>query len=70
VAKTIVKKPPVCVFMPSSLAFASGPASLAGATKAPSGLVACDYSEARASAHQVLQFLDRMKNGVDDREGE
>jgi hypothetical protein len=59
----------VAMVLPPSVA-ASRPSSLVVATKAASGLVACDYANARASAHRVLQFLDRMKNAVNDREGD
>jgi hypothetical protein len=51
-------------------ASASEPSSSASAIEALWGLVACEYAVARASAHQVLQFLDKMKNTADDRDGE
>jgi hypothetical protein len=47
----------------------SGPSSSAAATQAGSGLVGCDYTDARASAQQVFQFLSYLKNRVDDQEG-
>jgi hypothetical protein len=49
---------------------ASEPSPSVGATKVSSGLVACEYAESRAFAHRVLQFFDRMKNAIDDQEGE
>jgi hypothetical protein len=51
------------VLPPPSVA-ASEPSSSVVATKAASGLVECDYADVRASAEQVLRFLDRMKNVV------
>jgi hypothetical protein len=51
------------------LAPASEPSPSAIATKVTSGLVSCDYAEARASAHQLLPFLNRIKSAIDDREG-
>jgi hypothetical protein len=59
----------IAMVLPPSVA-ASRPSSLVVATKAASELVACDYADARASAHRVLQFLDRMKNAIDNREGD
>jgi hypothetical protein len=53
----------------SSTAVASDPSPSAIVVKGGAGLVACDYADARASAQRVLQYLDRMKNVVDDREG-
>jgi hypothetical protein len=49
---------------------ASRPSSSAAAVEASSGLVAYEYVEDKAFAHRVLQFLDKMKSAVDDREGE
>jgi hypothetical protein len=67
--KTIVQKPSVSAFILSSFTTTASPSSLVGAAKTLTGLMACDYAEARASVHSEFQFLDRMKNVVDDREG-
>jgi hypothetical protein len=40
--------------MPTLSAIASRPSSSIASTKAVLGLVACDYVDARASAHQVF----------------
>jgi hypothetical protein len=56
--------------LPPPSVVASEPSSLAAATKAALGLVACDYADARASTERVLRFVDRMMNAVDDREGD
>jgi hypothetical protein len=52
--KTMVQEPPASALIPPSSIVASGPSSSADAAKAPTGLVACDYAEARASAHRVF----------------
>jgi hypothetical protein len=55
--------------MPPPVAAISRPSSSVTPAQARSGLVACDYTDAMASAQRVLQFLDRMKSVVDDQEG-
>jgi hypothetical protein len=67
-AKITVQEPLAFASMPSPLVVTSGPLSSVGAAKLQSRLIACEYAEARASAHWVLQFLDRMKTMVDDQE--
>jgi hypothetical protein len=70
VPKPAEQQPSAAAVMPPPSAFASGPPSLAAATKGASGLVAYDYTDARASILLVLQFLDRIKSVVNDSECE
>jgi hypothetical protein len=49
--KTIVQEPLASAFIPSSSVAAAGLSSSADAAKAPTVLVACDYTEVRTSAH-------------------
>jgi hypothetical protein len=55
--------------LPSSAAVACDPSPSATVIIGGVGLVACDYTDARSFAERVLQFLNRMKNAVDDQEG-
>jgi hypothetical protein len=52
-----------------SLVVAVRPPLSVAATQAASGLVACDYTYARASAQQVFKLLDCLKNRFNDLEG-
>jgi hypothetical protein len=56
--------------LPLPVATASNPSPLAPAARGGAGLVAYDFADARASVQRVLQFLDRMKIAVDDRESD
>jgi hypothetical protein len=55
--------------LPPPVAASPEPSSLAAAAQARAVLVACDFTDARASAQRVLQFLDHMNIVVDDWEG-
>jgi hypothetical protein len=70
VSKPDDREPSAVVVMPPPSTAATEPSSSIDATKVASGLVACDYVDARASVERVLWFLDRMKNVIDDREGD
>jgi hypothetical protein len=48
----------------SSMAAASAPPPSVGV-----GLMACSYNDARFSAQRVLQYLESLKDGEADREG-
>jgi hypothetical protein len=63
------QKPSGVLVLPSVTATIPGPLPSAIVVIGGAGLVACSYADTRSSTQQVLQFLDRMKNAVDDREG-
>jgi hypothetical protein len=49
-------------------ASSSAPPPFAAVVQVPSGLVACDFAEIRAPAHQALQFLDKAKTTVEEQD--
>jgi hypothetical protein len=59
-------EPSTTVVLPPPSAGAAEPSFSTATTQAGSGLVACDYADARAFAQRMLRFLARMKNVVDD----
>jgi hypothetical protein len=68
-SKAVEQKPSHALVLLSSGATAPDPSPSMTVVKGGTGLVACDYADARAYPQQMLQYLDHMKNAVDDREG-
>jgi hypothetical protein len=63
------QKPSGVLVLPSVTATIPDPLPSAIVAIGGASLVACSYADAGSSTQQVLQFLDHMKNAVDDREG-
>jgi hypothetical protein len=68
-SKAVEQKPSHALVLLSSGATAPNPSPSMTVVKGGTGLVVCDYADAGAYAQRVLQYLEHMKNMVDDREG-